>query len=130
MLSQIMPLSIVRYRTFAHHHVPNAGLIFVDIIYLSNGLFNVILFSVTRPFLLPHSLPSSEIELASPSVARPPGIENLNGGTDIEVPAVHLESPVNENFFWQEPDPNSSGILQWSAEGMAYVTSSQSLSSV
>jgi len=48
-------LSIARYRTFAGHEVPFDVTIFVDCIYLSNGLFNVILFSLTRPYLLPHN---------------------------------------------------------------------------
>jgi hypothetical protein len=50
-------LSIVRYSTFANHPIPFAITILVDIIYLSSGLFNVLLFSITRPFLLPHDLP-------------------------------------------------------------------------
>jgi len=50
----VLPLSIARYRTFAHHDVPFDVTIFVDCIYLSNGLINVILFSLTRPYLLPH----------------------------------------------------------------------------
>jgi hypothetical protein len=58
MPSQILPLSIARYSTFAYHHIPYAVTIVVNIIYLSNGLFNVLLFSITRPFLLPHDLPS------------------------------------------------------------------------
>jgi len=49
----VLPLSIARYRTFAHHDVPFGVTIFVDCIYLSNGLLNVILFSLTRPYLLP-----------------------------------------------------------------------------
>jgi len=75
MLLQILPLSIARYRHFAHYHVPNAVMIFVDVIYLSNGLFNVLLFSITRPFLLPRDLPRSDIEL---SVTGPPSNESLN----------------------------------------------------
>jgi hypothetical protein len=47
-------LSIARYRTFAHHDVLFGVIILVDWIYLSNGLLNVILFSLTRPYLLPH----------------------------------------------------------------------------
>jgi len=126
----ILPLSIARYRTFAHHHVSNGGIIVVDIIYLSNGLFNVLLFSITRPFLLPHSLPSSDIELASP-VAGPPGIEDLNDRTDNEAPAVRLESPVPDRYSWPEPaDLVNSGILRWSPEGVAYVTNSQNPSTI
>ncbi|KAI9510983.1 hypothetical protein F5148DRAFT_473829 [Russula earlei] len=50
----ILPLSAARYTTFAHHQVPFAVTCFCDAIYLSNGLLNVLLFSFTRPHLLPH----------------------------------------------------------------------------
>ncbi len=51
-------MSAVRYSNFvAHHHVPFGIIAFTDIIYLSSGLLNVLLFSITRPFLLPHDLP-------------------------------------------------------------------------
>ncbi|KAI0287246.1 hypothetical protein BC826DRAFT_60818 [Russula brevipes] len=53
----ILPLSIVRYMTFAHHRVSFAVTCFVDIVYLSSGLLNVLLFSFTRPYLLPHDPP-------------------------------------------------------------------------
>ncbi|KAI0247661.1 hypothetical protein BJV78DRAFT_1243822 [Lactifluus subvellereus] len=56
----VLPLSIARYRDFAHHRVPFAATISVDAIYLSSGLLNVILFSTTRPFLLPHDPPTSD----------------------------------------------------------------------
>jgi len=63
----VVPLSIARYRTFAHHHVPFAVIILVDCIYLSNGLLNVILFSVTRPYLLPHDpRPLSMVVITEP----------------------------------------------------------------
>lgn len=56
--SQILPVSIVRYMSFAHHQVPSSVTFFVDSIYLSSGLLNVLLFSFTRPFLLPHDPPT------------------------------------------------------------------------
>ncbi|KAI9508436.1 hypothetical protein F5148DRAFT_1149032 [Russula earlei] len=54
----ILPLSIARFRTFTNHSVPSGAIVFVDMMFLANGVFNVILFSLTRPFLLPHDLPS------------------------------------------------------------------------
>jgi len=127
MLSQILPLSIARYSTFAHHHVANAVIIVVDIIYLSNGLFNVLLFSITRPFLLPHDLPSSDIDLP---VTGPPRTEGLNDRADIQTPAVRHGSPVN--YHGPEPDPVGGGLgtLQWSPDGVAYVTNTESPSTV
>jgi hypothetical protein len=50
----------VRYSSFTHHNVPFAVTVFTDMIYLSSGLLNVLLFSITRPFLLPHDLPKPE----------------------------------------------------------------------
>ena len=129
MLLQVLPLSIARYRKFAHHNVPNAVTIFVDIIYLSNGLFNVLLFSITRPFLLPHDLPSPDIELASPVVG-PAGIEELNEAADNEIPAVRLESPVPDRYSRPESDLVDNGILGWSPEGVAFVTNAQSRSTI
>jgi len=127
MLSQILPLSIARYRTFAHYHVPNAGIIVVDIIYLSNGLFNVLLFSITRPFLLPHDLPSSDIDLASP-VAGPPDIENPNVRTDEKAPAVDHGSP-SPDYLWPGPHLVDGGTLRWPPD-VTYVTSSKSPSTL
>jgi len=56
----ITPISVARYSAFAHHQVPFAVTCFVDIIYLSTGLLNVLLFSFTRPYLLPHDPPISD----------------------------------------------------------------------
>jgi len=123
MLSQILPLSIARYSTFAHHHVANAVIIVVDIIYLSNGLFNVLLFSITRPFLLPHDLPSPDIELP---VTGPSGTEGLNDRADIQPPAMRHESPVNR----PEPDSVDGGPLRWFPDGVAYVANMESPSTV
>ena len=126
MLSQILPLSIARYRTFAHHHVAPAVTIVVDIIYLSNGLFNVLLFSITRPFLLPHDLPSSENELP---VTAPSRSEGLDDSADVEIPAVRYESPVNQHWHGPEPDSVGGGTLRWTPDGVAtYITNVQSLS--
>ena len=51
---------------------------FVDIIYLSNGLFNVFLFSNTRPDLLPHDPSKTEVALDEVVIeVRPPQIEGL-----------------------------------------------------
>ncbi|KAI9438712.1 hypothetical protein H4582DRAFT_192953 [Lactarius indigo] len=56
----VLPLSAVRYRISAHHNVPFGVIVFSDVVYLSSGLLNVLLFSITRPFLLPHDLPKPE----------------------------------------------------------------------
>ncbi|KAI0247659.1 hypothetical protein BJV78DRAFT_1243814 [Lactifluus subvellereus] len=56
----VLPVSITApYRTLQHHRVPFAVTVFVDTICLSSGLLSVILFSTTRPFLLPHDTPTS-----------------------------------------------------------------------
>jgi hypothetical protein len=43
-----------------HHHIPSAITIFVDIIDLSSGLLNALLFSITRPILFPYDPPSPD----------------------------------------------------------------------
>jgi len=67
---------------------------FVDIIYLSNGLFNVLLFSNTRPNLLPQD--PAKTEVALDGVVRSPqneGLGEVNALTD-EVQPRH-DSPTN-----------------------------------
>ena len=86
MRSQVLPISIVRYITFAHHHVPYSVIFFVDVIYLSNGLFNVLLFSNTRPDLLPHDPSKTEVALDE-------GLGEVNAPTDTVLP--RYESPAN-----------------------------------
>ena len=112
MISQILPLSIVRYSTFTGHHVPFAITIFVDIIYLSSGVFNVLLFSITRPFLLPHDPPSSDTMTQIPhdiSIIGPSLRESLDEVAGTQKPQSLgfpcCESPVND--YW--PDPDSAG---------------------
>jgi len=56
----ILPISIARFSSFEHHHVPTTFTLFSDGLHLSAGLLNVILFSTTRPFLLPHDPPTSD----------------------------------------------------------------------
>jgi len=77
----------VRYSTFAHHHVSFVVLCFVDIIYLSLGLLNVLLFSFTRPYLLPHDPPIPDAMTESrPSIgvigtfSSARGVSNNDGG--------------------------------------------------
>src|ERR1700677_4644460 len=53
-------MSAVRYSSFTHHDIPFGVTVFFDMIYLSSGLLNVLLFSITRPFLLPHDLPKPD----------------------------------------------------------------------
>jgi hypothetical protein len=87
----------VRYSTFTHHHVPYSVTFFVDIIYLSNGLFNVLLFSNTRPDLLPHDPPKTEAQLDEVVIrVCPPeneGLGEVNVLTDDVQP--HHDSPTN-----------------------------------
>jgi hypothetical protein len=102
-------------------------MVIFDTIYLSNGLLDVLLFSITRPFLLPHDLPSSDIEHAN-LFAGPPGIENLNDRTDNEAPAVPLELPVRDDYF--RPQSDNGGALRWFPDGVTYLTSSQTPSTI
>ncbi|KAI0283560.1 hypothetical protein BC826DRAFT_1110128 [Russula brevipes] len=99
----ILPLSIVRYSAFAHHHIPQAATIFVDTIYLSSGLLNVLLFSFTRPFLLPHDPPKPYSDLktlhhisivgASSYEISIEGASTLSSGVPCPSPAHHQRQP-------------------------------------
>jgi len=80
----IMPVSVARYSAFAHHQVSFAVTCFVDIIYLSTGLLNVLLFSFTRPYLLPHDPPISDTMS-----------ESFRGSINI-ADASHNEGPTEE----------------------------------
>ena len=112
MISQVLPLSIVRYRTFTGHHVPFVATIFVDTIYLSSGVLNVLLFSITRPFLLPHDPPSPDTitqTLPDISIIVPSLRESLNEVASTQRPGSfglpRCESPIND--YWPEPDSAS-----------------------
>ncbi|TDL21358.1 hypothetical protein BD410DRAFT_789791 [Rickenella mellea] len=57
----VLPIAIVRWRVFVvgANSVPPEATFFADVLFSSSGLFNVLLFSVTRPSLLPRREPSS-----------------------------------------------------------------------
>jgi len=97
----VVPLSAVRYSTFAHHYVPFGVIVFTDIIYLSSGLLNVLLFSITRPFLLPHDQPKSDevFDIVAPSIGI---VDSLHGESTHQRWGTHeldqwprSESPVS-----------------------------------
>jgi len=105
---------------------------FVDAIYLSNGLFNVLLFSVTRPFLLPHDPPnlspglafeSEEIrEIPFPQIHEP---VHYRAQTEAVLPLPRHESPVN--YLGPPPASGSEGdsTVRWSA-ALSYDTNGKS----
>ncbi|CAL1695298.1 unnamed protein product [Somion occarium] len=49
----VLPIAIVRWRAFLGHCVPWAATVVADVIFASSGLLNVLLFTITRPNLLP-----------------------------------------------------------------------------
>ena len=49
----VLPIAIVRFRAFHDQHVPFAATVVADVLFSCSGLFNVILFALTRPSLLP-----------------------------------------------------------------------------
>ncbi|KAI0307919.1 hypothetical protein B0F90DRAFT_1678440 [Multifurca ochricompacta] len=56
----VLPLAAARYNDFAGHHTPFAVIVIADGFYLSSGLLNVLLYTYTRPFLLPYSSDSPD----------------------------------------------------------------------
>jgi hypothetical protein len=108
-------VSIARYSTFAHHHVPYAVTIFVDMIYLSNGLFNVLLFSITRPFLLPHDPPNPNMTFHVMDTSLSEGPDD---GTDTDA-YTHLREASLPNYYQLQPKSSYDLALQWSPDGEA-----------
>ena len=66
-------------------------------IYLSSGLLNVLLFSITRPFLLPHDLPKPD-EVSDIVIPR------ITFTTSLHSDSTHEES---EGHHWQWPRSES-----------------------
>jgi hypothetical protein len=126
-------LSAVRYTTFfGHRYVPHSVTFVVDAIYLSNGLFNVLLFSVTRPFLLPHDPPNRSPDLAfEPEEIREipfPQIHepvHYRPQTEMELSLPRHGSPVN--YLGPPPVGGSEGgsTVRWSA-ALSYDTNEKS----
>jgi hypothetical protein len=87
----VLPIAIVRWTEFSRDDIPFSATVFADIVYLSSGLFNVILYSLTRPFLLPQRRARGRmaedtvaLSLSSPShrYPAPPGGSNY----DLRIP--------------------------------------------
>ena len=125
--SQVLPLSAARYTTFAHHHVPYSVIFVVDVIYLSNGLFNVLLFSITRPFLLPHDPPNLNSGSESEDMHEIPQIHEPvydRAQTGAVLPLPRHESPTN--YLVPQPAGGSEGsTMRWSA-ALSYDTDGKS----
>ncbi|KZV97695.1 hypothetical protein EXIGLDRAFT_764202 [Exidia glandulosa HHB12029] len=54
-LITILPTSIARFLAFGGHNVADVATIVCGLLFSSSGIFNVILFTTTRPMLLPHA---------------------------------------------------------------------------
>jgi len=50
----VLPIAIVRWDAFLGHCIPWSATVASDVIFACSGLLNVLLFSVTRPALVPH----------------------------------------------------------------------------
>ncbi|KAI6033298.1 hypothetical protein EDC04DRAFT_2213696 [Pisolithus marmoratus] len=67
----VLPISAARFSQFRGHRVPFAVTAFADTLFASSGLFNMILYAVTRPILMPRR-PSKGPQLAF--LARPTNV--------------------------------------------------------
>ncbi|KAH9954036.1 hypothetical protein BC827DRAFT_1245247 [Russula dissimulans] len=116
----ILPLSIARYLYFSHHHVPFGATVVVDTIYLATGLFNVLLFSFTRPFLLPRrDLPSPLISL-EPYNEPEPELEPEVQDDNTVPPAAPRQHPAN----YVRPMVYSEGVETFLSSGTGYASGS------
>ncbi|KAH9172723.1 hypothetical protein EDB89DRAFT_2164381 [Lactarius sanguifluus] len=80
----VLPLSAVRYSISAHRDVPFGVIVLADVVYLSSGILNVLLFSVTRPFLLPHDLPKHEGVMSDIEPSTKESEALWDGGTSVK----------------------------------------------
>lgn len=95
----VLPVGIARFRAFQSQSVPYAATIFADFLFCCSGLFNVVLFSVTRPALMPHRQTVSDVppnllyissrhnyELSSmTNAARADNLEDKKGNLSAEI---------------------------------------------
>ncbi|KAJ3491057.1 hypothetical protein NLI96_g991 [Meripilus lineatus] len=114
----VLPIAIVRWRAFSNRCVPWAATVVAGVIFASSGLLNVLLFTTTRPTLLPsrerndHTprslrfgprIHSSVISISSPSASAPPGLSgsSTHAGTISTIPdeldngSLRLDTPKN-----------------------------------
>ncbi|KAI0274738.1 hypothetical protein BC834DRAFT_839809 [Gloeopeniophorella convolvens] len=77
----VLPLTAARYESFAGKHTPFGVTIFADGLYLASGLFNVLLYTYTRPFLLPHGNDSLEDQSIAIHSEFAPSQSDLPGST-------------------------------------------------
>ena len=117
--SQILPVSSVRYRLRSSPRL-QWRIIFCRRHLSLNGLFNVLLFSITRPFLLPHDppTPSCSITLDNFHVTPPLQNDGLNERPNTDTLTVpRYDSPTNSNG--PQSDSIGRATLRWSADGVA-----------
>ncbi|KAI0053374.1 hypothetical protein FA95DRAFT_1481521 [Auriscalpium vulgare] len=93
----VLPLTVVRYSTFAGHHPPFAATVAVDTLFLLSGLLNVLLYVITRPFLLPHG----NRGLGSMSM-RTTNYEDDYGHGESQIP--HIQEPSSGALGRDSPD--------------------------
>lgn len=84
----VLPLSIARYRTFAHHHVPFGVTIFVDCIYLSNV-----------PSMVVNSEPPPSVPIVDSSCSEGP-----------------YEGTISTDHDWFDSPQVASSTLSWFSE--------------
>ncbi|KAI0067791.1 Snf7-domain-containing protein [Artomyces pyxidatus] len=94
----VLPLSVVRYLTFAGHNIPFSALVVTDGLFLSSGLLNVLLYAFTRPFLLPHRVTSHSFADFDQSEGHLPHVNEPG------VMTLGRESPDQGKMFGGEGD--------------------------
>ncbi|TCD69950.1 hypothetical protein EIP91_005539 [Steccherinum ochraceum] len=73
----VLPIAIVRWDAFLGHCIPWGATVASDFIFACSGLLNVLLFSVTRPALVPHRTTANfgtGIRSATPFSTSPPAL--------------------------------------------------------
>ena len=90
----VIPLSIARWMTFSGKNIPFAVTVFGSVLFYSSGQFNVILFRLTRPKLIP-----SRARNNSQSVSFSFTVENGTGRRMVTEPVQVPRRMTKSNEF-------------------------------
>jgi hypothetical protein len=80
----VLPIAVTRWLGFTGHQVPWAATVFADVVFASSGYLNVLLFTLTRPRLLPEretkdsGRPLSAADRFTPSTPQPSSLSTFH----------------------------------------------------
>ncbi|KAF5385417.1 hypothetical protein D9757_005381 [Collybiopsis confluens] len=90
----VSPITIVRWMAFSGTNVPFPATAFASVVFSLSGVFNVILFAMTRPKLLPHREPRARIRPFSFPAGTHPSLRYTPANNPIEATHASWESTL------------------------------------